>query len=486
MYYITNLVAYIRCPDMMDIYHNGVATDVQPEMNEHPRVGDDGVAIVPQTDTSEMNEHPRVGDDGVAIVLQTDTSEMIEHPRVGDDGVAIVPQTDTSEMNEHPRVNDDGVAMDIVQTDTPEIDRQRHVHLLTGMSVATGDIGSQSSSDMEETGSGEPDSSESDSDVMENTMENTHTAYTMENTHTAHTIEAKHDIVVSIQIPAKDAICPISLDTVESSEVCGFEGFRVDMNHPEYTEIVLPCLHSFSACYLVVSWLTAPMRCPLCRHGVDVRLDPATLHGPWQQAAKDHVARIKDMERTEQLAEDYEQALRLGLNNNTNIQLYMCVYMVHSDGSVHSSVVQFSPHTPALPETAVETLTLTVTRANVRLISGLIHNADCIAIDMVVFARCEGGGVELVEVANSGMFDMPTRMDDGSEPPPYVSPHPARTFIMNRPSTQQDTSSLNLSPSFFSMVWQQYPNYRMDTMTDIQFSIPFIDLAMVVGGLFWT
>ena len=380
-------------------------------------------------------------------------------------------------MNENPRVEDDDVAMDIVQTDTPEIDRQRHVHLLTGMSVATGDIGSQSSSDMEETGSGEPDSSESDSDIMENTMENTHTA---------HTIEAKHDIVVSIQIPAKDAICPISLDTVESSEVCGFEGFRVDMNHPEYTEILLPCLHSFSACYLVVSWLTAPMRCPLCRHGVDVRLDPATLHGPWQQAAKDHVARIKDMERTEQLAEDYEQALRLGLNNNTNIQLYMCVYMVHSDGSVHSSVVQFSPHTPALPETAVETLTLTVTRANVRLISGLIHNADCIAIDMVVFARCEGGGVELVEVANSGMFDMPTRMDDGSEPPPYVSPHPARTFIMNRPSTQQDTSSLNLSPSFFSMVWQQYPNYRMDTMTDIQFSIPFIDLAMVVGGLFWT
>ena len=457
MYYITNLVAYIRCPDMMDIYHNGVATDVQPEMNEHPRVGDDGVAIVLQTD-----------------------------PRVDDDGVAIVPQTDTSEMNENPRVEDDDVAMDIVQTDTPEIDRQRHVHLLTGMSVATGDIGSQSSSDMEETGSGEPDSSESDSDVMENTMENTHTAHTMENTHTAHTIEAKHDIVVSIQIPAKDAICPISLDTVESSEVCGFEGFRVDVNHPEYTEIVLPCLHSFSACYLVVSWLTAPMRCPLCRHGVDVRLDPATLHGPWQQAAKDHVARIKDMERTEQLAEDYEQALRLGLNNNTNIQLYMCVYMVHSDGSVHSSVVQFSPHTPALPETAVETLTLTVTRANVRLISGLIHNADCIAIDMVVFARCEGGGVELVEVANSGMFDMPTRMDDGSEPPPYVSPHPARTFIMNRPSTQQDTSSLNLSPSFFSMVWQQYPNYRMDTMTDIQFSIPFIDLAMVVGGLFWT
>ena len=228
------------------------------------------------------------------------------------------------------------------------------------------------------------------------------------------------------------------------------------------------------------------MGCHRCRHGVDVRLDPATLHGPWQQAAKDHVARIKDMERTEQLAEDYEQALRLGLNNNTNIQLYMCVYMVHRDGTVQSSVVQFSPHTPVVPETAVETLTLTVTRANIRLISGLVHHADCIAIDMVVFARCEGGGVELVEVANSGMFDMPTRMDDGSEPPPYVSPHPARTFIMNRPSTQQDTSSLNLSPSFFSMVWQQYPNYRMDTMTDIQFSIPFIDLAMVVGGLFWT
>jgi len=291
-------------------------------------------------------------------------------------------------------------------------------------------------------------------------------------------------IVVTVRKPATGAVCPISLDTVEHSQVDGFEGFMLDPAYPEYTEVVLPCKHSFSACYLVVAWLTTPMRCPLCRHGADVSLNPESLPGGWNKIARDHITRIANIDRSEQVSNDYEEALlHHGMDTATNIQLYMCIYIVHTDGTVHSSVVQFSQNTAGMPESPLDNITMTVTRAHVRLISALLRHEDCIAVDMVVFARLVGEGVELVEVANSGMFSMPTRMDNGSEDPPIVHPHPTRNFVMNRQSTQRDAST-PADASFFTMVWQQHPNAIMDTMTDITFNIRFVDLAVIVGGLF--
>ena len=297
-------------------------------------------------------------------------------------------------------------------------------------------------------------------------------------------VDTSRDIVVTIRKPQSGSMCPISLDTVENSVVDGFEGFVVNPDSPEMTEIVLPCQHCFSACFLLVSWLTTQMRCPLCRSGIDTTLSPLSMPEQWQQPAIDHIQRIVGNDRTQQLSDDHEEALRIGLDYTTNIQLYMCIYIIDRSGSVQSTVVQFSQNMSTFSEISSDVLTLTVTRAHVRQISGLIRHQDCVAVDMVVFARCEGIGVELVEVANSGIFDMPTRMDDGSEPPPIVQPHPVRNFVTNKQSIQRDNSSPNPSENIFSMVWQQFPNRMMDTMTDITFSIPFINLAMTVGGLF--
>ena len=205
-------------------------------------------------------------------------------------------------------------------------------------------------------------------------------------------------MIVTIRVPAIGATCPISMDTIDNSEVDGFNGFAIHPAHPERTEVVLPCNHSFSACYLVVSWLTSPMRCPLCRKGVDMTLNPECLSGKWPQIARDHADRITEMDRTEQLSNDHEEALRHGLNNTTNIQLYMCLYVIGRDGCVRSSVVQFSHQTSQMPTSPYERLVLNVSRAHVRSVSGLVRQADCVALSMVVFARCEGDGVELVEV----------------------------------------------------------------------------------------
>ena len=68
------------------------------------------------------------------------------------------------------------------------------------------------------------------------------------------------------------------------------------------------------------------------------------------------------MDHTEQMANDYKETLRMGLETRTNMLLYTCIYMVHRDGFVHSSVVQYSQHTSTVPESARDTLTLSVSR----------------------------------------------------------------------------------------------------------------------------
>jgi hypothetical protein len=297
-------------------------------------------------------------------------------------------------------------------------------------------------------------------------------------------LDTRRDIVVTIRQPQPGTMCPISLDTIDDSVVTGFEGFAVNPDCPELTEIVLQCQHSFSASYLLVSWLTTSMRCPLCRSGLDTKLCPLSMPSMWQQPAIEHVKRIANAEKLQQLAEDREEALRIGLTYPMNVQLYMCIYIIDHDGSVQSTVVQFSQNAVVAPEAPEDPLTLTVTRAHVRVVSALVRSKNCVAVDMVVFARIESDGVDLLEIANSGLVDMPTRLDDGTEEPPLIHPHPVRNFVCTKPSVQRDIAAPDASQNVFSMVWQQHPNPTMDTLTEITFTMPFINLAMTVSGLF--
>ena len=287
-------------------------------------------------------------------------------------------------------------------------------------------------------------------------------------------------IRIMIRVPAADAECPISLERINTSEVPGFEGFRMDSNLPEFREIVLPCEHTFAANYLLVSWLTSSMRCPLCRKGNDSKLDPVCFPIAWHEEAHAYVDRLKAERISEQLTIDYDEALRSSLTRTANIQLYICAYIIHTDGTVESTVVQFSSNNNEIPEDPSEDLVLSVSRASVRGVSGLIRRTECMGLNLVVFARCVGQEVELIEVANSGLMAMPLR-NEGESMAGNV--HPTRLLHIVQRSIQQD-SPVYIGGASFTMEWQQYPNPVMDTLTQISFAIPFCDLALTIGGLF--
>jgi len=289
-------------------------------------------------------------------------------------------------------------------------------------------------------------------------------------------------IRVLVRAPTADAECPISLDKISASEVPGFEGFLMNPLFPEFREMVLPCQHAFAANFLVVSWLTSPMRCPLCREGCDMKLDPTCLPTPWHKQARDYVERIQNEATTEQLAMDHDEALRSALGQTASIQLYMCAYIIHSDGVVESTILHFSPHSTEIPEDPARDLILSVSRASVRGVSGLIRRAGCVGMNLVVFARCVGREVELIEVANSGLMAMPLREDDVDEGVARHV-HPTQLIRIVQQSSLQD-SSAHMGISRFTTDWQQYPNRTMDTLTHISFGIAFGDLALVVSGLF--
>ena len=295
--------------------------------------------------------------------------------------------------------------------------------------------------------------------------------------------QASHhqNITVLLRTPAPGAECPISLDMIQSSEIPEFHGFVVNPHYPEHREIVLSCSHAFAANFLIISWLTSAMRCPLCRQGCDSKLDPSCLPIAWQRQAREYVSRLEGEAAADQLASDYDDALRSALEQTATVQLYMCAYIVHSDGTVESSVVQFSPNHNDIPENSNGDLVLSVSRASVRSVSGLIRRTESIGINLVVFAKCIGRDIELVEIANSGLMSMPLRLDDEQIPSNFV--HPTRLVRMVQSSVQQDSSAY-MGISRFSTDWQQYPNRVMDTLTQISFEIPFGDLAILVGGLF--
>jgi hypothetical protein len=286
---------------------------------------------------------------------------------------------------------------------------------------------------------------------------------------------AQSELLVKLRVPEATAVCPLSLDLIGGSDVDEFDGFLLDTAHPQHREIVLPCGHSFSSGYIAIAWLTSRMRCPLCRAGLDTALDPGCLPAVWHTRAQDYVTRWNTTAQMEAIASDHDMALRDSLMETTNIQLYMCVYIIQLDGHVETSLVQFAPNNHNIPTDPSEDLVLMCARASIRRLSGLFRRSQCVGFNMVAFARCVGDGVELVEIANSGLVTIPLRNEE--------APYAVQTVSVRYPSTQQDSSAY-MGLASFCTEWLQCSNNMMDTLTSVSFRIPFCDMALIVGGLF--
>jgi hypothetical protein len=304
-------------------------------------------------------------------------------------------------------------------------------------------------------------------------------------------------VALRLRQPDVCAICPISLDTISSSEVCGFEGFILDETRPTFTEAVLACGHSFSTCYLVVSWLTSPMRCPLCRAGIDQALEIDSIPCKWKQSAEAHVARFRQDEENQRMIELEGMQSEEVVNAIFALHIHMCVYITLPDATVQAMVVDFVNVNPITAENLDGIIQLHVPRAQIRAMSRLVVRNNAVSMNLVVFARHIGrsSSIQFGEITQSGPLHVPVSQTvRGSELTPsefYAQTAvPVRDVVVVQRSDIHitgidgvSTESTTLHHATFSMNWQVYPSRLLNTLLDISFCVKLRDLALFLGGL---
>ncbi|KAJ1466243.1 hypothetical protein T484DRAFT_1756802 [Baffinella frigidus] len=298
----------------------------------------------------------------------------------------------------------------------------------------------------------------------------------------------RQTVALQLRVPSLDAICPISLDNISTSEVVGFEGFKLSTENPTLTEAVLPCGHSFSACYLAISWLTSAMRCPLCRAGLDVTLDIDSIPIPWRGAAKEYVERLRATEVQQQVTDTNH--VDVGMHMIYALQIHMCFYLTLADGTVTAMLVDFANNTSTRQLDPDGQLSLRVTRAQVRAMSRSVIRLHATTINLVVFARRMGSDANdrLIEIAQSGPIEVPVHEPVGSSPCPGNGVPVTNVVIVQQTHMAgSDSSGVDItdtnSLATFCIYWQVFANRVFDTLVDATFCVNFSALAMFIGGV---
>ena len=79
-------------------------------------------------------------------------------------------------------------------------------------------------------------------------------------------------------------MCPILQDRITES-MCGTAVLpRIDLQFGSYNCIQLQCEHCFNASAILIHFLTNSMTCPVCRDGVEAKMDPTCLPAEIQTA----------------------------------------------------------------------------------------------------------------------------------------------------------------------------------------------------------
>lgn len=92
--------------------------------------------------------------------------------------------------------------------------------------------------------------------------------------------------------PEDQTVCPILQDRITES-VCGTISPIIDLKFGSYNCIQLQCEHSFNASAIFIHFLTNSMTCPVCRDGVDAKMNPTCLPEEIQTAFHDERDKIE-------------------------------------------------------------------------------------------------------------------------------------------------------------------------------------------------
>ena len=294
-------------------------------------------------------------------------------------------------------------------------------------------------------------------------------------------------LVVKLEIPQKSEECAICLDKIDECEVTGFEMLKFDKERPSHRKMVLPCDHSFSANALLVHWLTCPMRCPLCRAGVEGKLCIENLPEEWNLPAKIYLDKYRkeqeeliEREAAEIAASVIAQDLVI---HNRFIHVSMQVLLLTNAGTVHRMPLNFSQAV----ERSTGNFCMRVARADVRLISAMISKSGCYAMTISVFSHIavQGeNGLEIAdtgsELANSGLMRLPHAFSiERNQVRQNDFPQTGDVSVfrnghnINHPTVAENSS--------FNVRWFYQNNRMLDTLINIEYRISMSSLMTFVA-----
>ena len=108
-------------------------------------------------------------------------------------------------------------------------------------------------------------------------------------------------------------------------------------------------------------------------------------------------------------------------------------------------------------------------------------NSSLSATDLVVFARSEGIGVGIIELANSIMINVPSHCVCGLGVNQLTHRHEN-----GLPTNGMVVRSTSEGPAIVDVSWVQLQNSSLDTLTGLLISMPYASIALCANSLLQT
>jgi len=139
---------------------------------------------------------------------------------------------------------------------------------------------------------------------------------------TVNSWDQMYSVTTKLSAPNPDEICGMTQEPISTYNLEFTEGVTIIPDHPEMVKITLPCSHSFAAVACLYHFCRNQMRCPLCRQGVDTRMDLLSIPEHMQPSFIMQLNKATMEDRMAEEQENYQDAVTImleGIQDNSAV-----------------------------------------------------------------------------------------------------------------------------------------------------------------------
>lgn len=150
-----------------------------------------------------------------------------------------------------------------------------------------------------------------------------------------------------LEEPVPDEECPMTLEPIATYELECTAGLNISPTTPTKTKLTLPCGHGFSAIACLYYFVKKEMKCPLCRHGFDSRMNPESLPAHLKDKIMKHVTKQWNEDQVEEESDNFQTSVSIMMmdlqdsfitfHDNHTIVLVVYCYNEDDDTVPHAS-----------------------------------------------------------------------------------------------------------------------------------------------------